>query len=338
MDRFREHAKSEFETKHGTDLVRYFRKYGNHYTSFLNFQDGVNHFILDGVGAIFYVNQDTIFGNVPIVFAKPLCPDQKLGELLEAFINQCSEQPLFYGVDAVTADVLSKMGFKTNGLGVEYTICLKDFEIKGSDMNYLRKVRNLDKKGLSVEEKKWDDVDRKEVEEISALWLSTKTVKNRELRLLTCPPDFSDNPYIRRFFCYKDGKIIAFVFFTPIYRDDVVIGYTANIFRSIPGIRPSGATDYIKVEAIKKFKEEGLELLALGISPLHQIQKHHCESSFLRRVLMFMHDHCNFLYPYKSLGFHKSRFRANESQMYICFRGMGIPKAFMAAFIASNMI
>jgi len=113
---------------------------------------------------------------------------------------------------------------------------------------------------------------------------------------------------------------LGFVFFDPFFENGKTIGYTANIVRCWPDAKPNGLLDFIILEAMKKFKAEGVQYLSLGLSPLYNIEPDKRENRHLRRLLNFIWNYGNFFYSFKDLAFHKTRFRAPEQKLFACIR------------------
>ena len=159
--------------------------------------------------------------------------------------------------------------------------------------------------------------------ELSTAWRRSKAVKDRELRLTTRPPEYVDRWGVRRFYAFIEGALVGFVFFDPFFRHGRIIGYTANILRSKPGLRPHGVLDYVLLTAIEKFRTEGLETLSLGQSPLYGIAPCEGESTFLRRCATLIYQRGGRFYAAQELGFHKALYRAREEKAYLAKRGLG---------------
>lgn len=297
---------------------KYLTQFGDQPNSYFHLQAGVNHFSVPGVGFLTYFSQWVLTARTHIVFARPVCSDSDVGPLLDAFMSQVKGRFIFAGMDAATAELLRVRGFCVNEFGVDFTIPLSGYVVQGKEMKYLRTVLNNAKKGVEIRELRWDEVDGAAVERISNAWRGTKAVKKRELKLLTRPPQFRDEWAVRKFFCFKDGRVVGFVFFDPFFKDGRTIGYTANILRSEPDVKPRGILDFCILTAMDKFREEGVELVSLGCAPLHDIQPHAHERPRLRQILQFAHERGNALYSFKDLAFHKTRYRARETKLYGC--------------------
>ena len=293
-------------------------KFGDQSNSYFHLQENVRYYYEPSKGILTYSSVSLPWGDANLVFLKPLCHEDDLIPLIKKFEKEHGTKNIYMGMDQIAAKLLEKEGFRVNEIGEEFTISIQDFKISGRSMRYLRSVKNYGGRGIVVKEQTWDEVDQNEVHEISRLWMKNKKVKTQELRLLTAPPNFKEAWKERKFFCYKDGKLVGFVFFTPVFENGRIVGQCANILRSIPFIKPQGILDFVILTAMEKFKREGLRDLALGLAPLYNIQKRENDNPILRHLLGFLYEKCNFLYSFKPLAFHKSRYKAQTKKVFVC--------------------
>ena len=301
----------------------YLTRFGWRSNSYFSLQEGISYFDVRGVGFIPYYRQRWLWGEVPIVFTRPLCSSSELGHLLRLFLERHGKRAIFVGVDEEVASRLRPLGFSTNVCSTEFDIPLEGFHLKGRDKRYLRWAQNNCEDLIDVRELTAAQTDTKAAMELSTAWRRTKAVKSRELRLTTRPPEYVDRWGVRRFYAFKDGALVGFVFFDPFFRDGRIIGYTANVLRSRPGLRPHGVLDYVILKAVAKFRAEGLEAFSLGQSPLHGIVPCDGESRFLRRLATLIYERGGFFYASKKVGLHKTLYRAKEEKAYLAKRGLG---------------
>ena len=327
-------ASIEFQRKQRALL-----QFGSQSSSYFNLQEGVRTLTLDGVGFVTYFPQATGFGCVNIVFTNPVCDPARLPLLLRHFFQTVPGRKLFFGVDETTARALQAEGYRMNQMGTEFSIPLNEFEVAGKQKKQLRHAANLGvRHGLVVKEQPWAAIDAAEVRGISDAWRSQKAVSGRELRLLTRPPVFSEEWGVRKFYCYQDQRLIGYVFFDPFFREGQLIGYTANILRTWPGIRPSGVLDHILLEAIKQFQSEGVSNLSLGIAPLHGIEPVPGDRASVRTVSNWLYRNANSLYAFQALAYHKSRYRGVETPWYLCSDDISIGKTVIALLLGTRLL
>jgi lysylphosphatidylglycerol synthetase-like protein (DUF2156 family) len=301
----------------------YLLAYGSQSNAYFHLQPGLHAFELPGVGIVSYHPQPALGRTVPMVFAKPLCADGELRRLLGAFLAEHGPAGIFMGMDEAAAEALGALGFSVNRFGVETCLAVRDHAITGRAMRHLRTVRHLGSKGVEVRELPALQVPQEEVRRISDQWLDRKRVRGRELRFLTRPPEFEDAWGVRKFYCFLEGRLVGFVFFDPYFREGRCVGYCANILRGEAGLRPSGILDFAILEAMDRFREEGIQELALGISPLHGLARHPGEDRLLRVCGSLLYRWGGVLYPFRDLAFHKSRFGGTSRNLFFCKRGVG---------------
>jgi lysylphosphatidylglycerol synthetase-like protein (DUF2156 family) len=274
-----------------------------------------------------------------LVCAPPLCAPEHLGLLLDRFLKEVPGKMIFGGMDIATSRCLRSSGYQTTVLGTEFSIPVQEFHIAGGSMKHLRRIRNLHHQGLTVREQTWDEIDQAAVRAISEAWLGSRGGSQKELRALTRPMTHVDEWQVRKFYVYgPDGAMLGFVHFDPYFRNGQVRGYTANILRSWPGAKPHGLLDYAVLCALDKFKGEGVEVLSLGMSPLHGIHRTPGDNGALAWLLNATYENGNALYPFKGLASHKLRWRAQQEPLYACTKDVDPLQAVLFTLQTTNTI
>lgn len=118
--------------------------------------------------------------------------------------------------------------------------------------------------------------------------------------------------------------LVAYIFFTPCFRDGRIVGYQANILRRDVTIqRPSYVLDYALLHCQEIFRKEGLEFLGLSLAPIYGLVKMMGDSSLLRAAFQVWYHFPVALYGFKGLGRHKDHYHVNRVQnVYACTRGV----------------
>ena len=228
------------------DALSVVQKYGSQSSAHFLFQEDVNYFGQPSEAVIGFVRYQGLFGHINIVFANPVCSPGRLGALINRYLEQQQVPTLFLGVDKTVAALLVQQGYSTNQIGIESYIDLNTFDTVGKHKKQLRHASNFGARHQSsAVELSWKDVDAEQVMGLSREWRARKGVSQRELKLLTRPPVFEDEPLVRKFYCFQGEKLLGFVFFEPYFNNGKVIGYCANIIRSLPDSEYSGVSDYI---------------------------------------------------------------------------------------------
>lgn len=313
-------------------------EWGDQSNSYFHLQEGISHFGIKGLGFISFYRYEDILGPVHVTFSRPVCAPGNLTTLMDAYHDLVKVPTIFAGLNAAAAEDLTHRGYQVNDIGSEYTLPTATYEVAGKDKKWLRRVANMGKKGVVVKEQSWAEVDAEQVRTISDAWRSTKQIKTRELKLMTRPPVFADEWGVRKFYAYRGDELLGYLFCDPYFKDGQVIGYTTNITRSKPGVKPAGVQDYLVLEVMKMLKDEGVPYLALGLSPLHAMEETKGESRLLRWVLKGFYHYGSKLYSFKSLGFHKQRFKVPGEKSYAAIRDVGPLRAAWVTLKATNAL
>ena len=245
---------------------------------------------------------------------------QQTPNLVDNFIGT-HKRLSFCQIRRPLAEILSQRGFYINEMGVDTTLRLSDYNFDGKHKEWLRYAANWTaKRDFKILEAGFDQITPDQVEEVSETWRITRTVKRKEVRFLNRPIVLHDEQNVRKFFLLSpERKLLAFVFLDPIFRDGNVIGYVTSFKRRHPEA-PLYAEHAIMKRIIETLKQEGVEQLNLGLSPLAGIQDKdfRCNpmtSGLFRR--MFDSKWLN-RYCYNVVGHaeYKSRFRGEEEKVY----------------------
>lgn len=303
--------------------------YGRQSSAYFLFQPGVQTFIGSSGARVHFARQDTPFGAINFVVNNPLCPRDKMGELMAEFDASQSVPNIYVAVDSQVAEPLREAGYYINELGVESKVNTADFSLRGKRKKQLRHASHFgERSGCRVLELPWHKVDAEQVENISINWIHTKVIHNREIRYSTRPAVFGDEWQVRKFYCLHGDTIVGYVFFDPYYENGSIKGYCANILRALPDKRWNGALDFTVLEALKVFREEGIQELSLGVSPFYNIQADPNERTLVRWISKWFYEHGNRFYAFKSLAYHKSRYRPIETTWYLCMKDVSLARAY----------
>jgi len=261
------------------------------------------------------------------VLADPICSPENLKNLIDEFLK-VKKDPIFMHCSHATGKILNEYGFSVNELGVETIIDVQNFDLVGSKKEQLRRARNGAKKdNLSVIEiEAVDDQMLAALKKISDDWMAGKVVNSNEMQFIVRPLVYIDEIDVRKFVAIKDKEIVGMVIFDPMYDDNRVSGYIANHLRSNLE-RPYSVVDFIILEALDKFKEEGIRDLSLGLSPLFKVDdsQEFRYSRLLKLILQYAFENANYVYNFKNLAQHKSKYRpelkgAREEKVYCAMK------------------
>ena len=309
-------------TKRRAELFPYFRQYGSNCMAYTGLEPQMEQFVLDGVGYIAFTRyKHWIWARKErqIVLADPVCAAEDYHQLITAFIEKHPDV-IFVAVSSEPAKILEKMGYTVNQFGIETDILLEGFDLGGKKRAKLRQWNNKCKReGVVVSEKELvvgENVD--DAKNLSKKWLNNK--KGRNIEFLVRPLRFTKEEGVRHFWAYIDEKLIAFAVFDPIYKNGEVVGYFHNMDRYEDDV-PNGTSVQIILSAIEVFRQEGVQFVALGMSPLYlqrgmenELDNFH---PFTRQSFWYAFEKLNFLYPFQGNAFHKKKFDGLQKPIYI---------------------
>ncbi|MBX9568208.1 MAG: DUF2156 domain-containing protein [Candidatus Obscuribacterales bacterium] len=302
------------------------KQFGFGSLAYSSLQAGMQYYMHEDLGYVSYVP----LGDSPdsvLVLSDPLCSREKLKEFMDEFLK-VKKDPVFLHISHAVACDLADRGYVVNELGVETVIEIQDFEITGNKKQQLKSARNkAQKDGIKVRElHSVDDSLLRALKQISDEWISAKVAGNSEMKFLVRPIIYVDEVDVRRFIAIKDDEIVGFVIFDPMYENGEVVGYIANQLRSNYE-KGYSIVDYIILEAMKIFKEEGKRDLSLGFSPMYKVDDGHefKHSKLLKAHFQFAYEKANYLYNFKNLARHKSQYRpemkgAREEKIYCAMK------------------
>jgi lysylphosphatidylglycerol synthetase-like protein (DUF2156 family) len=301
-------------------LFEMLRHHGSHSLAYSCLQPRLDYFQNGGPGVIAY--RQSL--GVSVALGDPLCAPDEIGELADAFLRE-RRGAAFAQISPRTAETLRDMGMYVTPMGVECEVDVQTFHTRGRKKQDLRHYRNKAVQGgLVVREEPDTPAIRESLVPISDAWRLTKTVKTREIEFLARPLSLTPEPDVRLFVGYVEEQPSAFVLFDPIYKDGMCEGYSAVILRS-NSTAPEGALDYIIMQAIEQFREEGMARLSLGLSPCYMVKDLAKAQEKTARPLLWafstLYSRGRVIYNCKSLSFHKSRYRPRQVPMYAACRG-----------------
>lgn len=291
------------------ELREYLVRYGFHSSAYSSLQEGLDYFVLPGVGYIPYARS----AGITFALSNPLCSVGDYKKLLSAFVSRFPRSA-FLHVTPEAAGTLSEMGFYLNEMGVETELSLGSYTYRGRAKESMRRmIRRAHESGVRAVELSEEPAFTGELREITEQWLSTKSVKEREFCFLVRKAVYGFEPDVRKFIAIEGGRVTGFIFFDPMYRHGRVYGYLSGTLRTRTSAH-GGTLALIMSRAIGVFKEEGVEALSLGLSPFFDVaDARYRHSYFMKHVFRFLYERGGGLYPFKGLSFFKSRYAGGLS-------------------------
>lgn len=313
------HTLHYLDKKNIHQIKPYFKQFGDSCMSFSGLQSGQEYFFIEGVGYLsYFYYQHLLYAprGVKIVLADPVCAKGNTRYLLEQFLKD-TPRAIFIQISREIAVILDNFGYPVNQFGIETELNIQDYDLKGKHKSSLRqwgnKCRREKIKVEAIDLSQSDELER--IKALSNEWLKAKGGK--DLILLNRPFLYEKERDTRCFIARQRNKIIGISVFDPFYRDNKVIGYYHNIDR-ISKHAPHGVSPFIILEAMDIFRQEKVEILSLGMSPLYSLGAEFNYNKISRKVLRFSYKNMNFLYPFKGNFNHKKKFAGEQKRVYFC--------------------
>jgi len=302
------------------------KQFGRGSLAYSSLQAGLQYYMDEELGYCAYTPLTDGADSV-CVLADPICNKENLPAFIDAFLKN-KKDPIFLHASKDTATVLNDRGFCVNELGVETFIDIQKFTLTGNKKQALRQARNNAKKDnlTCVEVLSSDGEMRQAFRKISEDWMKQKVMSDSEMQFIVRPIVYVDEIDVRKFVAIKDNEVVGFIIFDPMYEDGTVVGYIANHLRSNLD-RSYSVVDFILLEALEIFRAEGKKEISLGLSPLAKVNDtdEFRHSKLLSAHFKYSFEKANFLYNFKNLYRHKSKYRpelpgAREEKVYCCMK------------------
>ncbi|WIA18896.1 hypothetical protein OEZ85_003568 [Tetradesmus obliquus] len=257
-------------------------QHGRGILSLSTLQQGLQHFIVPGVGYIAYTmmrNGPDVFNVLsPLALGDPICDHSKFTVMAQAFLQQ-HPKAIFMQVSAEFAAVLQSCGLLVNSMGGETVLDLASYSFSGYAKRGLRSAIASAAKGVVVEEvmqappmlqaagkgaaaaaatsgADWEQL-ASEMKEVDRLWLSRKGKHAGNFWFINRPPVFAPEPGVRKFTARdsSSGRLLGFIFFDAVFEAGQVVGYYANVTRMVPDAHP-GVLNLLVSNFMDRVREE----------------------------------------------------------------------------------
>jgi lysylphosphatidylglycerol synthetase-like protein (DUF2156 family) len=314
-------------------LSPFLKQHGREGIAYATLQAGMEYFIAE-TGYIAYTRvRHPLLAHRPkrIAFSDPICAPGELPNLVRSFLAQ-DRRAAFCVTSEECAAVLRSLGFKVNCIGYEPLIGVQTYNTRGNwkELDLIKRARNeARREGITIREEDGAGLSlrRQELESLSARWVTSKPINDREIWLYARRPVFDHEEGVRKFVAYdKEGRVAGFAFYDPMYCDGEVFGYSANIVR-YDEQRFGRLATAMHLEAIEKFKAEDKEVLNLLLAPFGKLDCGSFNDDWGARLFFKLSARFgNAIYNFKGLAFHKSKYRGVERPLYFASNSL-LPSA-----------
>ncbi|WAC18595.1 phosphatidylglycerol lysyltransferase domain-containing protein [Luteolibacter sp. SL250] len=311
----RRHVSSPDEREKAADILA---RHGNDPSDpFTLLPDKHYFFHPSGEGYVAFAN----WREMAVALADPVCAPEIRRDLVDQFASYCRSQdwtPLFYGTGSAHRSLYEQAGLITFKVGEDARIPLAEFSLAGGKFQNLRTARNKAKKeGLSF---RWYDpsagVDHgleAQLHLLSDAWLRSKS--GGEMTFDLGAFSLAD---IRERGCavvlLPDGKVECFATWIPYARGT---GRTLDLMRGRGS--PGGIMDFLILESMDHFKEEGVTEISLGNAPLANTETDPQQLSREERRVKLIFDRFDRFYRYKSLFDFKRKYHPAWQGRYLAY-------------------
>lgn len=325
-----------------TLLLPFLRQHGREAISYATLQDGMEYF-LDDCGYIAFVTAlHPVFARRPrrIVLCDPVCATADYPKLVRRFLAD-NPRVMFTVISEACAVALRELGFKINSIGYETELPIQTYNTQGNwkDLDLVKRARNeARREGITIREVDIATVDRAQLEAVTARWIATKKVNDREIWLFARRPVFEPEADVRKFVAWdRSGRVAGFACYDPIYRDGDVVGYSANTSRCDEQ-QYGRLTTAVHMTAMEQFKTEGKEVLNLCLAPFCKLELgRYNDDRFMRGFFELAARFGNDIYNFRGLAFHRSKYRGREKAIYYASRSLMAGNDLYLAFRAANI-
>ncbi|MCC6796884.1 MAG: DUF2156 domain-containing protein [Candidatus Hydrogenedentes bacterium] len=266
-----------------------------------------------------------VVDHTALMVADPVSANPAL--ILREFVRWCGENDLRLCAIQVTHPIaveLRAAGFAINKLGIETFVDVtpETLAMPGADFQSVRNYNNIAARhGVELREGDLTAQRIQEMRRLSEYWIRTKK-NHSELRVLTRRPSENQEPGVRHFFAERGERLLACMFFTPIFSEYKKVGYYASVERY--ALEDEGlpnrfnAMKFMVYQAIQQFGQENVSYVALGMSPLHNVATSDFnDNPELTKLFEQLYQESE-LYAFKGLATHKQQYpRRREESVYI---------------------
>ena len=323
-------------------LSPHLTRYGREALAYATLQQGMEYFV-DEKGYIAYTTiHHPVFARQSkrIVLSDPVCHPQDLRSLLGTFIED-HPHAVFAVISEHVTKTLRDMGFLANCIGYEPELPVQTYNTKGNwqELDLIKRARNECRRcQIVIKEEPIEKVNAKQLQDLSSQWIKGKMVNDREIWIYARRPIFEREEGVRKFIAYdRAGQVTGFAFYDPMYEEGKVIGYAANILRSDEK-RFGRLATAIHMTAMDKFREEGVKVLNLCLSPFANLDLGKYNDDPMTRMFFETSERFgNNIYNFKGLAFHKSKYRGIEKPLYFASNGKWPSNDVYLAFLSSDI-
>jgi lysylphosphatidylglycerol synthetase-like protein (DUF2156 family) len=289
------------------EAVAIMRRYAEHPSSFLALNDETRHFAVPGVDG-FVAYRPSGRRHVVQLFGAIAAPDER-ADLIRAFrawARSAGRRVTALQLTREEAPDYVGDGFTVNQLGSTYSIDVESYGLRGTRFMKLRnKLSRSRRLGVVVDELDPAEASEaavaRELAEIDSTWLRAQGRLAKEMTFLVGERAGRGAPFRRLAIARQDGRITAYVTFSPCYGSRP--GWLCDLTRRRPD-SPPGVIELIVHTMVERLRDEGDRWLHLGMTPFAGLAPEHelprGASGAATRVAALLAENGRAVYPAKA--------------------------------------
>jgi membrane associated rhomboid family serine protease len=307
-------------------LESHVRKYGRNTSSVVHFYGTLSYFEPFKKGTdqsnqalVAYISNS----QHNIMIMDPLCDRRNSKDAIAEFtkFTQLRQKTsLLFPIDHLTARQAAELGYGVIQVGKEPVFELQHYSSDVLDKKILSSIKQVFKKGISIEAFSYKEIKANGFEEglneILDEWLLSRRSEKMKLLLEVSPFKFSEEKIY--FVARSKDKIEGFLACSPIFGRNGF--FIHDLIR-----RPSsmnGVAEALTVAALTKLKADGFEFASLGTAPLAGLDTPGVNSNYkmLNKLLVHIFNSHKTFMRFKSLYNFKKKFKpTSEEPTYFAF-------------------
>ena len=266
----------------------------------------------------------TLWRNFAVALADPIGPDDDKASTVRQFVRFCTRQdwtPVFYCSHVTHRSLYEQAGLVTFKVGEDARLSLENFNLQGGKFQNLRTAGNRARKENM--EFVWYDATpapdhgiEAQLKLISDHWLSAKHGGEMSFDL----GSFNLEDLRARgvgIVRNAEGRIEAFATWLSFNRGH---GRALDLMRGSVEARNGGLMDFLILECIARFRDQGVTEISLGNAPLANVRAEgDDEPTGPERATQFLFENFDRFYGYKSLFRFKRKYHPDWQGRYLAY-------------------
>lgn len=299
---------------------------------FLNENTGsyLSHLVFLKDKHIFYASSNKVIlifeksHNVIVVLGDPIGNENYFGEAISEFQNFIDEygfKSVFYEVSENLLSLYHEYGYYFFKLGETALVNLNEFDISSSKSRDFRNVLSRFKRDGYIfellDKNSIDDDLYERLKKISNEWLDGRNEMGFSLGFMN--QEYLNRSKIGIIRHVESDDIIAFVSIIPKYDYKSI---SIDLMRFKKDL-PNNTMTFLIINLIKLFKEEGYEILNIGMAPLSNVGD--AKNAHLKeKIAHLVFKYGNNIYSFDGLRNYKQKFHPHWEARYLAYEDIGL--------------